>query len=221
MQVSYLSQEELYNSAIQKTVNEAHGTHKEFLQFYIQKTSGNILEFGTGHNSTGLIRNLIEGTNRKLVSYENNREWYNKMKEIYPENKNHQYVFIEGDWESAISVLPKFDWSIVFIDQSPWDARRLTMEHFKDTAEYVLIHDVDYFNKNNIFGTVLPDNTLDFSDISSNWRVYYPEKPWPAPTGPPLLVFSNTGKQLFDIKGQPREQCNMIGCGIVRCSCYI
>jgi hypothetical protein len=223
--IIYISEEEMQNNELQKIINESHGTHKKFLQFYVEITNGDILEFGTGHNSTGLIRSLIEGSDRKLISYENNYDWYTLMKKTYPENKNHQYIYIDEtktNWESVISVLPKLNFSVVFIDQSPWDARRITMEHFRDTSEYVLIHDVDYFPNNGIFGSVKQiegqiEGQFDFSDISDNWKLYYPEKPWPAPTGPPTLVFSNTGKMLYDFK--QKEKCGMVGCGVIGCSC--
>lgn len=214
-------------------VDDPFATHQQFLEFYVLKTSGNILEFGCGNGSTGLIRNLIKGTSRKLVSFENNKEWYDKMIVEIPPNENHQYIFVK-DWEETINNLPKIDWSntLVFIDQAPWDARRITMEYFKDVAEYVLIHDVDYFNNNGIFGTykMIPGQNIpeyDYSDISNNWKLYYPPKPWPAPTGPPLLVFSNTGKEIFSntdkeiftIETKTKNKCNMIGCGIIKCSC--
>ena len=58
------------------TTHESFGTHKQFLEFYIKQTNGNIIEFGTGDMSTGLILNVIKGTTRKLVSVENNKDWY-------------------------------------------------------------------------------------------------------------------------------------------------
>ena len=187
------------------TTHESFGTHKKFLEFYIQQTSGNIIEFGTGDMSTGLILNCLKGTDRKLVSVENNKEWYNKMLTQYPESENHQYIFIDEEkygWQAVINSMPKFGYSIVFIDQSPWIARRWTMEHFKDTAEYVMIHDVDYFPKNDVFGKVISEFEFDFSDISNNFKVYYPPLPYCYPTGPPTLVFSNRGKKIYDLNSQ-------------------
>jgi hypothetical protein len=222
MNTNYLSKAQLENSDIMKIVNDSHATHQKFLEFYMLKTTGDILEFGCGNSSTGLIRNLIKGTSRKLISYENNKEWYDKMLIDLPPNETHQYIFVT-DWEYTIGTLPKIDYdnTLVFIDQSPWDARRLTMEYFKNIAGYVLIHDVDYFNNNNIFGTfkIIKDQELpeyDYADISNNWKLYYPEKPWPSPTGPPLLVFSNTGKEIYTFK---EKKCELIGCGILECLC--
>jgi hypothetical protein len=169
---------------------DPYATHQQFLEFYIKQTSGDIIEFGTGDGSTGFILNLIKGTNRKLVSLENNREWYEKMLGLYPETEFHKYIFVE-DWKDTISKLDKNAYSVVFIDQSPWEARCWTMDHYIDTAEYLIIHDVDYFPKNGIFGSVVSEFNFDFSDKFKKWKVYYPERPWPYPTGPPTLVGTN------------------------------
>lgn len=210
----------------QQNIQDAHGTHRKFLEFYILKSTGNILEFGCGNSSTGLIKSLIKGTSRKLISYENNQEWYNKMTKELPEDENHQYIFVnDNDWETCINSIPKINWGLVFIDQSPWEARTMTMKYFKDIADYIMIHDVDYFSNNNFFGTFkkipgAPENALpeyNYSDISDNWKLYYPERPWPSFTGPPTLVFSNTGKEIFTFK--EKERCGMVGCGFLQCLC--
>lgn len=200
---------------------DPYGTHSPFLKYYTEITKGDVLEFGTGHNSTGVILETIRGTGRKLISFEHNREWYLKMREIYPPNEFHTYIFVETgnsvaeetSWELVISTIRQQDWSVVFIDQSPWEARVTTMKHFLGHAEYLLIHDVDYFARNNIFGTI-KDEVLDYSDVVKdtdlNWKVYYPvTKNWPSPTGPPTLVI---GKTVYSFKDP--EHCSAIGCGI-------
>lgn len=183
-----------------RVYTDPFGTHQEFLEFYIKQTAGEIIEFGTGNNSTGLIRDCIQNTNRKLISVESNIEWLNKMKSEYPENENHSYIFVnENDWEDYINNIEKTDYSVVFIDQAPWIARKWTLDKFKNDAEYVIIHDVDYFPVNNIFGKVISEFEFDFSDISNNYKVYYPAKPYPYKTGPPTLVFSNIGKTIYEL----------------------
>jgi len=169
---------------------EAFYTHKKFLEWYIRKTSGDIVECGTGDGSTGFILDLIKGTNRKLLSLENNYEWYNKMLIKYPETENHKYIFVK-DWDKEISNLDKDKYDIVFIDQSPWSARVTTMNHFLNSAKYIIIHDVDYFPRNGIFGKCISQFEFDFSDKFNKWKLYYPSTPWPCSTGPPTLVGSN------------------------------
>lgn len=182
--------------------NDPYATHQKFLESYIRKTNGDIIEFGTGHGSTGFILDLINGTNRKLLSLENNEEWYSKMIKEYPPTSTHEYIFVKN-WEETISKLNKEQFQIVFIDQSPWEARVWTLDHFLETADYILIHDVDYFPTNNIFGKINMQNSdkipeFDFNDKFQKWKVYYPDEPWPSSTGPPTLVGSNKINTVID-----------------------
>lgn len=172
-------------------------THQKFLKYYIENTTGDIIEFGIGHGSTGFILNLIKGSDRKLVSVENDISWLEKIKIEYPETDKHKYVFVKDDWKTTIESFNPSDFSFVFIDQSPWEARHMTLEHFKMGSDYIMIHDVDYFPKNNIFGKYINEFSFDFSDCFTKWALYYPEKPWPGPTGPPTLVGSNKNAMII------------------------
>ena len=184
----------------------AFNTHRPILEHYIKNTSGDIIEVGMGDGSTGFILDLIKGTNRKLVSLENNEGWYDKMLTIYPPSKNHIYEFYteyERDLQNIFDKYPQ-QFSIAFIDSSPWMSRVNAMNYYRNTKKcnYIMVHDVDYFPKSKIFGKVTnmyldkePD--LDFSDVSENFRLFYPPKPYPAPTGPPTLIFSPNGTELL------------------------
>lgn len=176
---------------------DPYATHQKYLELYIKKTKGDIIEFGSGHGSTGFILDLIRGTNRKFVSLENDRKWYNKMITVYPESENHKYIYVR-DWKEELSKLDKNGYSVVFIDQSPWEARLWTMEYFLDSAEYLIIHDIDYFPKHEMFGRYISSFDFDFSDKFNKWKVYYPDQPWPGPTGPPTLVGTNKDELEID-----------------------
>jgi hypothetical protein len=175
---------------------DPYGTHKAFLEYYTKNTTGDILEFGLGEVSTELLRRYISD-DRKLVSIDNDEDWIKSMKDQYPPKKNHIYMYTD-DWKEKIAEMAnKQKWSIVFIDQSPWEARMDAMNAFKDIADYVIVHDVDYFPKNNMFGTVIDEFTFDFSDVFKNWNVYYTPKPWPGETGPPTLVGTNLNNEIY------------------------
>jgi hypothetical protein len=75
-------------------------------------------------------------------------------------------------------------------------ARLWTLDYFLNGGEYI-IHDVDYFPKNGIFGKCIGSLDFDFSDKFNKWKVYYPDNPWPGSTGPPTLV--GTNKSGFEI----------------------
>ena len=178
---------------------DPYATHQEFLSAYILATSGDIVEFGTGDGSTGLILDLIKNTGRKLVSFENDKQWFDKMISLYPPSDNHEYVFV-SDWQHAISNLDSSAFDVVFIDQNPWEARLMSMKHFQYSDSYIIIHDVDYFPRNKLFGHMISLFEFDFSSDFSKSRVYYPKGNWPSPTGPPTLVATNSSsKHLLDI----------------------
>jgi hypothetical protein len=173
-------------------------THQPFLDKYIRETTGDVIEFGAGDGSTGLICKLLEGTGRKLVTVENSIEWLERMKSVFPENDQHEYIFTTN-WYNTIQTFPKDRFDVIFIDQNPWMARKWTMDYFKNSsAKYVIIHDVDYFPVNGIFGKRLGEFTFDFSEQFKDYNVYYPEKPWPYKTGPPTLVGTNNNQVLFE-----------------------
>ena len=186
----------------------AYSTHLPVLQQYIMKTTGDIIELGTGDYSTGFILSLIENTNRKLISLENDEQWYNRVKSMYPETDNHVYHFYNDYLTELDDILDRYQsLSIAFIDSSPMGpARTHAMKYYKRNpsfAEYVIIHDVDYYAKNDYFGSVVkeyddrePD--FDFSDVSLNYQLYYPPVPYPYFTGPPTLIVSFCNKPFFN-----------------------
>lgn len=163
-------------------------THQKFLDFYLKNTTGDILELGTGFGSMDIISKYRD--NRRVISVDNNKEWIEKTKEKYPETENHKYIYTDN-WNEIIYKLADHKWSVVFIDQSPWEARVLSYCALKDTADYIIIHDVDYFPERGVFGKKLGSENFDFSAEFKKWKLYYPEKPYPAPTGPPTLIGTN------------------------------
>ena len=186
-------------------------THQPVLYEYVKNTKGNILELGCGYGSTPLIRTLIDGTNRKLVSVDSNIEWLNKMKESIPESENHQYLLHSNfkndyDWSSFLNENPIFkeQYDLVFIDQAPWAGREKSLYFFKDKVDYIIIHDADYFATNKKFGKIIPnkpfEEKFDFTDVLPNSQLLFPPKPWPyPPTGPPTLVGTTKNLPLFNI----------------------
>lgn len=173
------------------------GTHKDILDYYVKISSGDILELGTGNTSTSIVKKYINETpSRKLVSVDNDEDWLNKMLIDHPPSANHNYILVH-DWDYVLNELSTRKWGVVFIDQKPWEARTASLQTFKNTADYIIIHDVDYFPKNNIFGKVLNQFEFDFSDQFKDWKLYYPRGKWPSPTGPPTLVGTNLGHPIY------------------------
>lgn len=102
-----------------------------------------------------------------------------------------------SQWSNLLQSL-QFD--IVVIRQETWEYRINTIKQLKDLAKIVIIPDCDYYPKHNHFGKVVtPEKSpsftpavFNFNDIFKYFQIIYPKTPWPLPTGPPVLIASNT-----------------------------
>lgn len=186
------------------------GTHQPILSELLKCTSGNIIELGCGDCSTLLIKNIIKNSNRKLFSLESDEGWLNKYK--YLEDTNHTLLHVPVEksddsyskgktWVNFIEEkLNNYIFEICFIDQSCWEARYETLKYFKNKCKFILVHDVDYFSRNKMFGTIVTtykeknkikyDITYD-DIIKSSYLFYPPLEYFAGPTGPPTLLCSN------------------------------
>ena len=118
-------------------VSLAYGTHLPCLMKAVEKTDGDILELGTGIFSTPYLRYTAMLQNRKLVSRENFKPWYDFMLKYWKPNDNHRIEFVEdyGD-------CPTYkNWDIVLIDQTPDSSRAEEAIRLKDLAKYIIVHD--------------------------------------------------------------------------------
>ena len=186
-------------------------THQPVLIEVINKTSGNIIELGCGDGSTKLIKQLIKNTDRKLISLESDREWFNKFAPLADKNHSLFYVDATNDdiattgeiWVDFIKqneLISGLTFEVCLIDQSPWIARTYCLEYFKNIVKFIILHDVDYFPKNKLWGEIIDRKIrhekikleMIFDDVVTNYKVYYPPFDYFAlNTGPPTLLCSN------------------------------
>lgn len=190
---------------------KTHGfyTHQPYFIEILKATTGNILECGCGDGSTIMIREHINGTNRKLVSLESNLEWLNKYTHLA--DSNHVLYHVNADntdcvetgnkWITHIQNMNEQDFEVVFLDSSPWMSRKCCFDYFLNKAKIIIIHDFDYFPNNNIIGRTIRKEVVegkekiecDLSGYVKNYKLFYPPyKYFIGLTGPPTLVCSNT-----------------------------
>jgi len=114
-----------------------YGTNLPCLIKAMEKTTGDVLELGMGVFSTPFLHYQCILQNRKLVSYENFKEWMDFfLKYNYP-CENHQIKFVEK-YEDADIDKP---WDIALIDQTPDSSRIETVRRLANLAKYIIIHD--------------------------------------------------------------------------------
>ncbi|MEN9654525.1 MAG: hypothetical protein RL235_637 [Chlamydiota bacterium] len=185
-------------------------THQPVLFAAANTTKGPIIEFGCGYGSTDMLHEICAKEGRLLISLDDHSDWLNRFATKYKDTPWHRFVHVPGKnyhqpedpshWICFLDTfepLQSIEFDVCFIDQAPWLARYETVKRVKDKALFVIVHDVDYFARNHIFGsTIRPiqnrtPGIFDFSDLFRSFQVYFPHSPWPGDTGPPTLIASN------------------------------
>jgi hypothetical protein len=126
------------------------GSHIPILIKVFEHTQGDILELGMGVYSTPLLFWLCVDNNRKLVSYDNNEQYFSMVgKNNNPLHEAHLIT----DW-NFIDI--EKNWDIVFIDVDPMDIRGKLAAKVVNYAKYVILHDTQareekYYHYNDIY----------------------------------------------------------------------
>lgn len=122
--------------AYNMNVSLKYGTHLPCLIQAFSKTTGDVLELGTGVFSTPYLHYACTLAKRNLVSYENFTEWYEFMKKY--ENEYHKVNFVEKYADAQTDRQP---WDIVLIDQTPDSSRAEEASRLSGIAKYIIVHD--------------------------------------------------------------------------------
>lgn len=104
----------------------------------LEDTTGLILELGMGYGSTPLLNQYCTQNERFLKSFDYNEEWRTKFDDILNEEHTSQLV---TNWQSVYDEYK--DASVIFIDQSPGEERKHTIEAYKHTTGILVIHDTE------------------------------------------------------------------------------
>ena len=112
------------------------GSHLPVLIRVVSATVGPVLELGTGYWSTGMLDILCQRTRRKVVSYENNPNWY-EMTRTY--QSDYHDVHLITDW-TAVN-LEAENWAVALVDHLPNERRRFEAIRLAPNTTYVVIHD--------------------------------------------------------------------------------
>jgi len=146
------------------------GSHLPVLMEAVRRTSGPILELGCGLYSTNPLHWHCFLPKRKLVTYENNEEFFGFLKRY--ESDYHE-VHCISDWDAIDISCP---WSVAFIDHQPGTRRGVELARLAH-AEYVVCHDTESRN----------DHKYGFSDAANLYKYQFKH------TGayPHTTVFSN------------------------------
>ena len=117
-------------------MNINRGSHLPILIKLMEITSGPVLELGTGLYSTSFLHWACFRPKRRLVSYENNSDYFYWLKSCA--NDYHEVNCID-DWD-AIDISEQ--WSIAFVDHSPAARREHEIKKLLH-ADYIVAHDTE------------------------------------------------------------------------------
>ena len=112
-------------------------SHNLLLIKALLMSKGDVAEVGAGTYSTPLLHWLTKGMNRKLITYENSEEFFLFAKKF--QSRLHRIRKIDN-WDDMDF---KKHWGVVFIDHAPGIRRFQDVINFKDTADYIVMHDTE------------------------------------------------------------------------------
>jgi hypothetical protein len=128
-----------------------YGTHLPMLIKVVSLTTGPIVEFGGGVNSTIFLHWACNPTGRKLLTLESDWQFYKEFKRLRCDYHSIQHV---RRWGNTIG---EGVWSVVLIDHHPREPRKNATElrstdaiRFVD-SEYVVMHDSDHYDYNKVY----------------------------------------------------------------------
>tara|TARA_B110000908_G_C10267861_1_gene466455 strand:+ start:9170 stop:9727 length:558 start_codon:yes stop_codon:yes gene_type:complete len=129
---------------------EAYYTHRKYLQIELDKLPDNstILELGIGAGSSALMQDFCDKNPSSTVyAYESDISWIQKTKEEFGSPLNYSFTHIPS-WSNLSELLPAVAvYDLVFVDQTPWQARLDSIDLLANSTKTFILHDYDYFNK--------------------------------------------------------------------------
>jgi hypothetical protein len=119
-----------------QNLSPSYGSHLPAVMMAVNKTDGPILELGMGLFSTPYLHFACY-PNRRLVSYDNDSEYYNLLQVF--ENDYHEICLVE-DWDK-INI--SRHWSVALVDHEPTSRRKVEIQRLVNFADYIVVHDTN------------------------------------------------------------------------------
>lgn len=130
--------------------NDAYCTHQKYTKKELDNLKSNsyVLELGVGNGSSPLMYEFCKDNPNSVVqSFETDVDWFNQMFDKYGNLPNYIFNLID-DWNSLSNHLERDYFDLVFVDQSPWEARINSINLLKEKTSTFILHDYDFYNNN-------------------------------------------------------------------------
>ena len=130
-------------------LSKNYTTHMGVLVKVLMASKGDVIECGGGIFSTPMLHWICKDMDRELTTYEHDPAYYNFERGF--QSRQHRIRLVKN-WDK-ISI-PKHV-GMVFIDHHPPERRMIELLRFKDSADYIVIHDTERvsreYNKPEVF----------------------------------------------------------------------
>lgn len=132
-------------------MSDPYYTHRKYLKKELSlldsKNKLKILEFGVGEGSSSIFNEFaLNNKNIKIEAFETDKAWLDETKEKY-ELDNYKFTHIDNWNDFLIEKNFQENYDLIFVDQSPWEARVKTLDILINKSSVTILHDYDYFNK--------------------------------------------------------------------------
>lgn len=118
-------------------LSKNYTTHITMLMKTLQISKGDVVECGGGIFSTPLLHWVCKAMDRELISYESDPEYYRFERQF--QSRQHRIRFVEN-WDEIDTTTHR---GMVFIDHHPPPRRMIELERFKNSADYIVVHDTE------------------------------------------------------------------------------
>lgn len=184
----------------------AYGTHKLLLSAILRRVNKSVLELGVGHNSTPLIHNAMKRKNIDILTIDSDSYWIRRYAKL--KSDKHKFKYYNSEELKGFYATDTTAWELVFVDNSPWEARTQAINKYREIADYVILHDCNYFPDTNIFGkTISPINAnarvmgkRNYDDIFKYWVEFFVDD-WGIRSPPTLLGSNKINVEAIVIEG--------------------
>lgn len=116
-------------------LSKNYTTHMTMLIKVLLMSKGDVVECGGGIFSTPLLHWMCKFMDRNLITYENEPSYY-AFERMF-QSRQHR-IRLVTDWDKIDTTTHR---SVVFIDHHPPKRRMIETLRFKDSADFIIIHD--------------------------------------------------------------------------------
>jgi hypothetical protein len=121
----------------------ANAPHQGLLAGIVAQTTGPVVECGIGHFSTPILHYMCK--RRPLLSIEADKEWFDFYTRAM-HSGTHAFHFANGVAYKDILLTDRYKdlhWAVAFVDHSPPESRRDTIEVLRNRADFIVVHDAE------------------------------------------------------------------------------